>query len=414
MLNIKTVQWTSLLVFSLLAGCSGSRTINQQTSPFAGTWDYHVTDPTGEVYTGVISIRDEDNVLTGLISNEALSIEHDFEPANVSDKQLSFFFDAGSYGEILVSVIVQENNMSGSFANETIGEMPLTGLRLSTKAEKETPGITPPRPINTDPEAARVHTIDIENFWEAFDQAGQDFNPEAFQTLYIDKGSEGLKGFMRYRIRNALHLAETVRSNQEYYRSIRDKTLNLPDITPTIREIFHVFKDLYPEAVFPDVFLVIGARNSGGTASDRALIIGVEMYGQSEMKLEHIIAHELIHFQQQYQASSLLEQSIKEGSADFLGKLISGKTANEQLPAYAEPIEDELWNEFKGIMHGDDFNGWLYGDSGIEGRPADLGYWIGYQITEAFYNQAQDKKQAIRDILHISDVAAFLEASGYK
>jgi hypothetical protein len=49
---------------------------------------------------------------------------------------------------------------------------------------------------------------------------------------------------------------------------------------------------------------------------------------------------------------------------------------------------------------------------------ADLGYFIGYAICGAYYRQAKDKQQAIRDIIELNyaDTAAterFLKRSGY-
>lgn len=64
-------------------------------------------------------------------------------------------------------------------------------------------------------------------------------------------------------------------------------------------------------------------------------------------------------------------------------------------------------------MHGTDYAGWLYdGSQSPEGRPADLGYWMGYRIARGYYRRAADKAQAIRDMLRIRDFDAFLEASG--
>ncbi|MCG3118974.1 MAG: hypothetical protein ALAOOOJD_01270 [bacterium] len=62
-------------------------------------------------------------------------------------------------------------------------------------------------------------------------------------------------------------------------------------------------------------------------------------------------------------------------------------------------------------MLGKDFAGWY--DSGPDGHPKDLGYWMGYKITEAFYRRAQNRREAIKQILEIADFEAFLQASGY-
>lgn len=44
---------------------------------------------------------------------------------------------------------------------------------------------------------------------------------------------------------------------------------------------------------------------------------------------------------------------------------------------------------------------------------ADLGYFIDARICEAYYERAEDKQQAIRDLIIVSDPAAILEKSGY-
>ena len=50
-----------------------------------------------------------------------------------------------------------------------------------------------------------------------------------------------------------------------------------------------------------------------------------------------------------------------------------------------------------------------------DGRPNDLGYFIGYRIAEAYYNRMTDKQQAIRDILTGANgnVKELLTKSGY-
>ena len=58
-----------------------------------------------------------------------------------------------------------------------------------------------------------------------------------------------------------------------------------------------------------------------------------------------------------------------------------------------------------------DFSGWLY--SSQEGRPNDLGYWMGYQITKAYFEKKSNKIEAVRDIMTIKDFKGFLDESGY-
>ena len=172
---------------------------------------------------------------------------------------------------------------------------------------------------NADPDAAKIVTEDLPRFWEAFDKAAPEFKAEPFDKLYLSRATPGLHDFVKARIDNAEKLAATVRKAPKYYASIRESTLRIPAAEPQIRAAFHALKKLYPDAVFPDVYFVIGRLTSGGTTSDRGLLIGAEMYGRTaetptdELSewlqqvlapvedIPHIVAHELIHFQQKSQ-----------------------------------------------------------------------------------------------------------------
>jgi hypothetical protein len=59
---------------------------------------------------------------------------------------------------------------------------------------------------------------------------------------------------------------------------------------------------------------------------------------------------------------------------------------------------------------------WLYtgGDiTSASSRPADLGYYAGFRITQAYYERQGDRRRASRDILTIAAFPQFLAASGY-
>ncbi len=65
-------------------------------------------------------------------------------------------------------------------------------------------------------------------------------------------------------------------------------------------------------------------------------------------------------------------------------------------------------------MYKNDISNWIYNASSAKDRPADLGYYIGYLITQSYYRNAKDKRQAVYDILNIQDARAFYEASGVR
>lgn len=296
----------------------------------------------------------------------------------------------------------------------------------------------PPRSSspNHDPDQARLIASDIPNFWRVFDEASLKDAGDLYQREYIDAGSPGLHGFLRGRINNGRYLAGIVASRPHYYAAIRENSLAVaqqPEIRDAIRASFHRFKEIYPEAIFPDIYLLIGAMNSGGTTSSDGLLIGVEINGRDEKtpvdeldnweravtgpiaNLPYIVAHELMHFQQPRQPgkTTLLAQALREGSADFLGELISGGTFNRVQRTYGDAHEKDLWTEFRRDMLGTDASHWMFEGDRAKDRPADMGYYIGCKISEAFYRRSDDKKEAVRRILHITDAEAFLKESGY-
>jgi hypothetical protein len=259
----------------------------------------------------------------------------------------------------------------------------------------------------------------------------QDSLRALFEEYYLP-ASPGLVGFIRLRISSVYQLLDAIEQLPGYYASIRPSTLRVAEFEPEIRRAFHALDSLYPGAVFPDTYVLIGRLSSGGTTTRDELLIGAEMYGRTpETPLEgmpawlravlkpvdaipHIVAHELIHYQQRYPDApvTLLSQSIKEGSADLLAELISGEHINGHVHAWANPRAATLWAEFRDRMHGTDMSGWLYGGNQETDRPADLGYWMGYRIAAAYYARAHDKRQAVSDMLNIADFDVFLAQSG--
>lgn len=292
----------------------------------------------------------------------------------------------------------------------------------------------PAKTVNTDPEKAQIISSDIDLFWKAYDKAKPENNLYVYRDDYLRKGSIGLKDFTELRIGSSCGLVDIIEKHPKYYASLREVSQRAHTFKGPTRAAFHKLKEIYPDAVFPDVYFLIGRMNSGGTFTANALLIGVEMYGMTPAtpteelgewhrqvlkpidEIPHIVAHELIHYQQKFpkENRSLLGRAIGEGSADFIAELISGKHINGHLHTYGNPKERELWQEFVKSMETEDMTLWLYNGGKITDRPADLGYYMGYKIAESYYRNAADKKQAVRDILEIKDFKEFLKASRYE
>lgn len=268
----------------------------------------------------------------------------------------------------------------------------------------------------SDPLKAEFVTQDIPNFWIAFDSLEAGYKGNPFDDLYIKKGSPGITAFMKGRIINADSLRNRVSRNKAKYLEKRGSSLKFLNHKKQCISTFMALKYLYPNAIFPPVYFVIGRFNSGGHAHKNGLVVGAEMNEPDDVP--YIVAHELIHYQQddiKESETSLLSACIAEGSADFIGELISGGGPNAKTYAYGNANEKKLWTEFKTIMYDKGNNhDWIYNYKPKNGYPPDLGYWMGYKITEAYYNKSTDKRKALSDILHIKDYSRFLKDSAYE
>lgn len=235
----------------------------------------------------------------------------------------------------------------------------------------------------------------------------------------------------------AKNLAWIYLHRRAYYDAIRPNTLAVDTaraIKDSIRASFRRLSSLYPDAKFADVYFLIGRMSSGGTTGPSGLLIGTEINGRDattpvtelsaweravtgQIKdLPHIVAHEMIHTLQGPRTGprALLAAALNEGSADFLAELISGQHIINPAYTYGDAHEGELWSEFQVAMDSANTSAWMYqGDRAPPGRPADLGYWMGYKISKAYYDRTADKRAAVKEILLFTDPKAFLAASGY-
>ena len=286
--------------------------------------------------------------------------------------------------------------------------------------------------------AQQLITSDIDNFWRAYDAGRPGDRAAAFQELYLDPGSPGLKDFLKLRITSAEELAKTVDGTPKFYATIRPGTLAVATQKEAILLRLKRFKELYPEATFPDVYFVIGRLTSGGTTGDSGLLIGTEVFALADtvdsseirqsnpaflkamgniQKLPLIVVHELVHSQQKHRGQeTLLSQSLIEGAADFVTQLVSGSTINSYANEWAAARRDELFKKFAHDVAETPrrLSGWMYNYSRVQGdEPADLGYWIGAEICRSYYEAADKKPEALRDIVRMETPEAIVRGSSY-
>jgi hypothetical protein len=122
--------------------------------------------------------------------------------------------------------------------------------------------------VDRDPDAAQLITSDIPNFWRAFDLATPQNNLNVFKREYLDKGSIGLKDFSKARFPTVCQLVPAVEKNRDHYAAARARTLNIESAKAPIRSSFSKLEELYPEAVFPDVYPLAAQSPSSKVKTD--------------------------------------------------------------------------------------------------------------------------------------------------
>lgn len=256
---------------------------------------------------------------------------------------------------------------------------------------------------------------------------------KVFSELYLDKASESFKKMIALSgdIRNPENYLRSFEEYPKFWKSLREPTLELQNIESEIIECYSRVKELYPNFKPGDVCIFIGVRSIQASVPNNGNLIfmGGELNLQfdkidlSEFKPEETFAyqnstkstivHETIHLQQKGDAETLLGQAIHEGSADFLAELFLNEPYKSQAYIYGRKNEEKLWIEFTKEMDSADISNWFYIESGKKDRPADLGYFIGYMISQSYYEKAMDKNKAIQEIIEVTDFKKLLETSGY-
>lgn len=277
-------------------------------------------------------------------------------------------------------------------------------------------------------ESRTLITSDAEGFADLYKQYGEELSAEKLQRYYLEPGSDGIRIFTPYRIINADNLVKEVSENRNLYE--KAISLCLPVVRSLASESEHIMQevaDLIGEKELAPAYVVFGGNNSGGTADAAGLVIGIEVLcNLADTKedfayiFEYFIAHEIVHVYQQRLVSiegqlSLLEMTLIEGVADFIAEKILGRVDSSAIARtdYGLKNEARLWQEFKAVMASTETGDWMYRQSASDGKPADMAYWIGKRIAEAYYHHSENKSQAVRELVGFSDAHQILNKSRY-
>jgi hypothetical protein len=269
-----------------------------------------------------------------------------------------------------------------------------------------------------------IHIEDVERFYKIYDDAGGHPTADQLQRDYIDPGSDGLHQFAKVRNITGKRIAEALAIHPTIYSDAMRCMAVLPHVRQRLEIALRTLGSLYPEARLPPVTIAVGRGKPVGVGSPVSGVqIGLEalcatnyLNPNVEDRFVHVIAHEYVHVQQATalvddEHPTVLEYSLIEGAAEFTAELISGEVAYSQLAASTQGHEKEVETAFVAAENATDLSKWL--DNGTPEKPGDLGYWVGYRIVKSYYQHRSDKRQALREILEMTDPQAFLTKSGW-
>ena len=270
-----------------------------------------------------------------------------------------------------------------------------------------------------------IHTDDVDLFYKVYDAADGHPTAEQLQRDYLDAGSEGLHNLAKLRNVSGVRIADTLSKHPELYVKARGCTAALPRVRERVEVALRNLVRLYPQARTPPVTIAVGRGKPVGVGSPvTGLQIGLEalcsaewMNPNVEDRFVHVIAHEYPHVQQVRELvddehPTVLERSLIEGAAEFVAALTSGKTGYAHFDALTKGREREIETAFVADVDQTELSRWV--DNSTMEKGNDLGYWVGYRICKAYYQRATDKRQALREILELSDPHAFLAKSGWQ
>jgi len=295
-------------------------------------------------------------------------------------------------------------------------------------------------------EKANVITIDITNFWNAYDKISTTKDSlqqyDYINELFINKGTPGLKAMMQVRNYTAKQYVDAINRYPLYWNSIRANTYKANYFAKDIAININKLKKFYPQLKPAEIYFTIGVLRSGGTIQNGKVLIGSEIsmadahtvtneFPDNYKNLGNFFktnpiksvvftnVHEYVHTQQKStESNTLLGQSIMEGVAEFMAV----KSTGQPSPTFATFKDAINNNRLKQVFSQQLFNTgygyWLYNNQTNEFNARDLGYYVGYLICEKYYNQANNKQQAIKQMIELdyndsTALAQFADRSGY-
>lgn len=294
--------------------------------------------------------------------------------------------------------------------------------------------------------AETVVVSDIAHFWEAYDalQVTTDSTRQyaLFDSLFIDRGSPGLRALMARREYTSASYVEAINAYPQFWDSVRANTLRAGAYGGAIEAGVDRLRTLYPALRPARVYFTVGALMTNGTTLDSLVLIGSELaladssvvttelpggLGENLRRffdsntIDDVVllsVHEVVHTQQGPFGADLLAVALQEGVAEFVSVLAMGRPSAAPAVAFGEANEDAVRERFVSEMFSPHWDDWLYNNTSNAFGVRDLGYYVGYAVAERYYDRTDDKRGAIARLVDLDyqdplAVEALVEASGY-
>lgn len=291
-----------------------------------------------------------------------------------------------------------------------------------------------------------IVTSDISNFWQAYDKiqstTDTSLQMQYLKSHFLDIGTPGLKAIMEARRYQPQEYLDAINNYPLYWNSIRANTNSADKYAQEIQQGINQFKKIYPDYRQAKLYFEIGVFRTPGTTMDSMVLIGAELAmsdentntselpeSMSHLKdyaklnpindMAFLNVHEYVHTQQNAPwAYDLLSQSIFEGSAEFVAELATNQASIQSAITYGKANNDLVREKFVQEMFSPWIYHWIWNDTNNEFNTRDLGYYMGYAIVKKYYDDAADKKLALKEIIELdytdpASVEAFVENTGY-
>ena len=275
-----------------------------------------------------------------------------------------------------------------------------------------------------------VSTEDVNNFWEAYDQITSTEDSllqyHLLDSLYLSKGTKGLDAIRQARNYTPQDYIAAINKYPKFWESVRKNTLKAnqysQEITSGIEQLSQIYPDIKPAAVY----FTIGALRTGGTTIDSLVLIGSEVAMADEHALVEefpaeeregrrayfdsnpiddltlLNVHEYVHTQQNQQGDNILSIAIREGIAEFVSTLAMDVPSSTPAIQFGKENADIVRAKFEQEMfYTVNRDKWFWSDYPNEFGVRDLGYYVGYQMAENYYKQAEDKSTAIKTMIEL-------------